>query len=59
MPFVIAVFDSQEICELLQDDGQVYYKDIGDWINDYQENDMERIKMRLGYQKMLNLNWGG
>ena len=20
---------------------------------------MERIKMRLGYQKMLNLNWGG
>ena len=59
LPFVIAVFDSQEICELLQDDGQVYYKDIGDWINDYQENDMERIKMRLGYQKMLNLNWGG
>ena len=49
LPFVIGVSDGKELYEMLQEDNQICYKNLEDWIrNVFGEN--ERIKMLAAYR---------
>lgn len=52
LPFVIAVADGGEICEQLQNEEQLYYNGLEDWIKNCQGDDIERIKIWLAYKKL-------
>lgn len=51
LPFVIGVSDWKEIYEMLQEDNQICYKNLGDWIRNV-FGESERIKMLAAYREM-------
>lgn len=50
IPFVISTLMQKEICTQLENDAQVYYNNIGEWIKNYREDDSDRIKMWVACQ---------
>ncbi len=52
IPFIIAMAMHEEVCERLENAGNIYYVNLEKWIQDYIKNDMDRIKLQIVYSNL-------